>query len=115
MKTQQSITSLPVSPADDRRKRMIQYTIAMTIRVICVLLLFVVQGWWLLVVGIGAIVLPYVAVVLANNVSGGAPSVVERPGGLVPLVDPRAPQQWQSEQWRPEQPQPPRSAPEYDA
>ncbi|MET4581295.1 hypothetical protein ABIE21_000785 [Conyzicola nivalis] len=115
MKTQQSITSLPVSPADDRRKRMIQYTIAMTIRVICVLLLFVVQGWWLLVVGIGAIVLPYVAVVLANNVSGGAPSVVERPGGLVPLVDPRAPQQWQSEQWRPEQPQPPRSAPENDA
>jgi len=115
MKTQQSITSLPVSPADDRRKRMIQYTIAMTIRVICVLLLFVVQGWWLLVVGIGAIVLPYVAVVLANNVSGGAPSVVERPGGLVPLVDPRAPQQWQSEQWRPEQPQPRRSAPENDA
>jgi len=115
MKTQQSITSLPVSPADDRRKRMIQYTIAMTIRVICVLLLFVVQGWWLLVVGIGAIVLPYVAVVLANNVSGGAPSIVERPGGLVPLVDPRAPQQWQSEQWRPEQPQPPRSAPENDA
>ena len=115
MKTQQSITSLPVSPADDRRKRMIQYTIAMTIRVICVLLLFVVQGWWLLVVGIGAIVLPYVAVVLANNVSGGAPSLVERPGGLVPLVDPRAPQQWQSEQWRPEQPQPRRSAPENDA
>ena len=115
MKTQQSITSLPVSPADDRRKRMIQYTIAMTIRVICVLLLFVVQGWWLLVVGIGAIVLPYVAVVLANNVSGGAPSVVERPGGLVPLVDPRAPQQWQSEQWRPEQPQPPRPAPENEA
>jgi hypothetical protein len=113
MKTQQSITSLPVSPADDRRKRMIQYTIAMTIRVICVLLLFVVQGWWLLVVGIGAIVLPYVAVVLANNVSGGAPSAVERPGGLVPFVDPRAPQQWQPEQWEPGQP--PRPGSENDA
>ena len=97
MKTQQSITSLPVSPADDRHKRMIQYTIAMTIRVICVLLLFVVQGWWLIVVAIGAIVLPYVAVVLANNVSGGIPTAVERPGGLVPLHDPRAPQDWRPE------------------
>jgi len=98
MKTQQSITSLPVSPADDRRRRMIKYTIAMTIRVICVLLLFVVQGWWLIVVGIGAIVLPYVAVVLANNVSGGIPTAVERPGGLVPLRDPRAPQAWSPDQ-----------------
>ena len=91
MKTQQSITSLPASPADDRRKRMIQYMVAMAIRVICVLLLFVVQGWWLLVVGIGAIVLPYVAVVLANNVHGGTPGSVERPGAIVPVRDPRAP------------------------
>jgi hypothetical protein len=85
MKTQPSITTLPVSPADDRRRRMIKYTVAMTVRVICVLLLFVVHGWWLLVALIGALVLPYVAVVLANNVGGGSPSRVERPGGLVPI------------------------------
>ena len=92
MKNQQSITSLPESPADDRRRRMIQYSIAMTIRLVCVLLLLVVQGWWLLVVGIGAVLLPYVAVVLANNVGGGTPSVVERPGGIVPVRDPRRPE-----------------------
>jgi len=92
MKTQQSITSLPASPADDRKKRMIQYTVAMTIRLICVILLFVVQGWWLLVVGLGAVLLPYIAVVLANNVHGGTPGDVERPGSIVPLRDPRQPQ-----------------------
>lgn len=91
MKNQQSITSLPESPADDRRRRMIQYSIAMTIRVVCVLLLLVVQGWWLLVVGIGAVVLPYIAVVLANNVSGGIPTAVERPGAIVPVRNPRSP------------------------
>ncbi|GAB3606465.1 hypothetical protein GCM10027413_18740 [Conyzicola nivalis] len=89
MKTQQSITTLPASPADDRRKRMIQYTVAMTIRLVCVILLFFVQGWWLLVVGIGAVVLPYIAVILANNVHGGTPGDVERPGVIVPVRDPR--------------------------
>jgi len=91
MKTQQSITSLPASPADDRHRRMIQYTITMTIRLICVVLLFVVQGWWLLVVGLGAVLLPYVAVVLANNVHGGTPGDVVRPGSIVPFRDPRRP------------------------
>ena len=85
MKTQQSITSLPASPVEDRRKRMIQYTVAMTIRVICVFLLFVVHGWWLLVVAVGAFVLPWVAVVLANNVAGGTGADVIRPGAIVPV------------------------------
>jgi predicted cobalt transporter CbtA len=97
MKTQQSITSLPASPADDRRKRMIQYTVAMSIRMVCVLLLFVVQGWWLLVVGLGAVILPYIAVVLANNVHTGAPGTVERPGAVVPVRDPRAPSPYSPE------------------
>ncbi|MCU1542325.1 MAG: hypothetical protein JWM50_190 [Microbacteriaceae bacterium] len=88
MKTQQSITTLPASPADDRRKRMIKYTVAMTVRVVCVLLLFVVHGWWLLVALIGALVLPYVAVVLANNVRGGSATRVERPGAIVPVARP---------------------------
>ena len=85
MKTQQSITSLPASPDEDRRKRMIQYTVAMSIRVVCVLLLFVVHGWWLLVVAVGAFVLPWVAVVLANNVAGGTGADVLRPGAIVPV------------------------------
>jgi len=85
MKTQQSITSLPASPDEDRRKRMIQYTVAMSIRVICVFLLFIVHGWWLLVVAVGAFVLPWVAVVLANNVAGGTGADVIRPGAIVPV------------------------------
>jgi hypothetical protein len=85
MKTQQSITSLPASPADDRRRRMIQYSITQAIRVICVFLLFVVHGWWLLLVAAGAILLPYIAVVLANNIGGGLKPDVIRPGAIVPV------------------------------
>lgn len=63
---------------------MVRYGIAMGIRVVCIILCFFVQGWWLLLPIIGAVVLPYVAVVFANvGVSAGA--AVERPGSLVPL------------------------------
>lgn len=84
MKQPQSITSLPESPDDDRKRRMIRYGIAMGIRVLCVIACFFVQGWWLLVPIIGAIVLPYIAVVLAN-VGGGDGGTVERPGALLPV------------------------------
>lgn len=63
----QSITSLEESPEADRRRRMVRYTIAMTIRVICIVLAMVVQGWLMWVFFAGAIFLPYFAVVLANN------------------------------------------------
>lgn len=66
MKQPQSITSLSESPDDDRRRRMTRYLIAMIIRVICIVLCLFVQGWWLLLPIIGAVVLPYIAVVLAN-------------------------------------------------
>ena len=89
MKTQQSITALPMSPAEDRRRRMIRYTVAMSVRLLCVILCFVVQGWWVLVFAIGAVVLPYVAVVLANNKSGYQVMPVERPGTIVLARDPR--------------------------
>lgn len=79
-----AITSLPASPQDDRRSRMVKYVTAMSIRVVCILMCFFVQGWWLAVFAVGAIVLPYLAVVLANvgNESGRE---VLRPGGLVPV------------------------------
>ena len=88
MKKTQSVTTLPVSPAEDRRKRMIQYTVAMSIRMVCVLLFFFVHGWWLLVVAIGAVVLPYVGVVLANNSLRSPGSRVEVPGGVVAIPEP---------------------------
>lgn len=81
----QSITSLPELPAVERRRRAVQYTVAMTLRVICILSFFVVQGWWLLIPVVGAVVLPYVAVVVANVAMRDRGETVERPGAIVPL------------------------------
>lgn len=77
-----SITALPKSPQEDRHDRMVKYCIAMGVRLVCIALCFIVHGWWLAVFAIGAIVLPYFAVVLANVGHQPAGSVV-RPGGLV--------------------------------
>ena len=80
---QQSITSLPPSPEAERRSRMIKYTIAMSIRVLCIFAMLFAQGWWLVVCAAGAIFLPYVAVVLANVSGPSRGAEVLRPGGLV--------------------------------
>lgn len=61
-----------------------KYTIAMSVRMVCILLIFVVPGWWMWVFAIGAIVLPYIAVVLAN-VGDGRRGTVEQPGLAAPL------------------------------
>ena len=84
MAKQQSITALPRSPDDDRRNRMIKYSLTMGIRFVCVVLCVFARGWWLTVCAAGAIFLPYVAVVIAN-VSQSRPSSVRRPGIIVPL------------------------------
>lgn len=83
MKQPQSITTLPESPDQERHRRMIRYAIAMVIRMVCIILCFFVQGWWLLVPIVGAVVLPYIAVVLANVGSGSPRARVLRPGALV--------------------------------
>ena len=90
-----AITALPPSPQDDRRSRMTKYLIAMGIRVVCIILCFFVHGWWLVLPALGAIVLPYLAVIFANvgNEPGGN---VLRPGALVsvrqqPIVPDEAP------------------------
>lgn len=80
-----SITALPQSPTEDRHNRMRNYLIAMGIRLACVLLCFVVQGPWLWVFAIGALVLPYLAVVLANAGRSGIGADVLRPGSIVPV------------------------------
>ena len=85
---QQSITTLPPSPEAERRSRMIKYTIAMSIRVACIFAMLFAQGWWLVVFAAGAILLPYVAVVLANVSGPSRDSEVLRPGGLVPTTPP---------------------------
>lgn len=78
-KKQQSITSLPLSPDEERRGRVIRYIIAMSVRVLCVILALFVTGWVQIAAIIGAIVLPYIAVVIAN-VKMRDVGVVVRPG-----------------------------------
>lgn len=87
MNQPQSITSLAESPDDDRHRRMFRYGLAMGIRVLCVVACFFVQGWWLLIPVIGAVVLPYIAVVLAN-VGGRDGDTILRPGSVVPIAPP---------------------------
>ncbi|RZU65167.1 DUF3099 family protein [Microterricola gilva] len=78
----ESITSLPVSPEVERRNRMLKYTLAMGIRVLCVLSMLFLKGWWLLLPAIGAVVLPYFAVVIANVPSKAKSSNLLRPGAI---------------------------------
>ncbi len=87
-KPQQSITSLPQSPEDERRGRVLKYTVAMSVRLLCVVLCFFLHGWWLVVAVVGAVVLPYIAVVLANNVTTSRSPAPLRPGGLLPYQPP---------------------------
>lgn len=75
----QSATALPTSPEDDRKHRMRAYSTAMSLRMVCLVLVFFVPGWWKVVFGVGAVVLPYIAVVLANVGAKGANSAVSPP------------------------------------
>lgn len=83
-----SITELPPSPDHERRMRMIKYAVAMTVRVICLIVVLFVPGWWRLVPAIAAAALPYFAVVIANNVHTSRATPVERPGAVVPAGAP---------------------------
>ena len=62
----QIITTVGESPESERNSRMVKYLIAMTIRVVCIVLAIFVEGWLMWLCFAGAIFLPYFAVVLAN-------------------------------------------------
>jgi len=79
------ITELPSSPEVDRRSRMIRYYVAMGIRMVCLVLAVVIPDWWRVIPAVGAIVLPYFAVVIANNASRRLSGSVRRPGTVVPV------------------------------
>lgn len=62
------ITSAPQSPLDEFNDRRRQYAIVMSIRIACFILAVVVTVTWLRIVFIiGALVLPWVAVIAANQ------------------------------------------------
>ncbi|MEO3935376.1 DUF3099 domain-containing protein [Dermatophilaceae bacterium Soc4.6] len=81
----QSVTDVPSSVSADRADRARRYLTAMGLRGICFVLAIVTTGWlrWTFVAG--AVILPYIAVVLANAVG-------PRTGGTVTRVDPRSKQ-----------------------
>ncbi|HWU57325.1 MAG TPA: DUF3099 domain-containing protein [Microbacteriaceae bacterium] len=82
---QQSITSLPQAPDAERHSRMIKYSVAMGIRVLCLVSILFVHGWWIIIPALGAVFLPYFAVVLANVGTGERGAPVLRPGNILPV------------------------------
>ena len=60
-----------------------RYALTMGIRVLCILACLFVRGWWLILPALGAIFLPYIAVVFANAVSRSGGRIVERPGAIM--------------------------------
>lgn len=85
-----SISELPESPDSERHRRMVRYSISMGIRVVCIIVCFFTPGWWILIPAAGAVILPWVAVIAANEKShrGGS---VERPGAIVRAHTPGEP------------------------
>lgn len=62
----QRITDARRSHSDDQHARIVKYSVSMAIRAVCLILAFVVTGPLRWVFITGAVVLPYVAVVIAN-------------------------------------------------
>jgi hypothetical protein len=81
----QSITTLDRSPTEERQSRMLKYSVAMGVRFVCVIVCFFVHGWWLLLPAIGAIVLPYIGVVIANTVVRRPERRLDAPAGVLVL------------------------------
>lgn len=67
-----TITSAPVSMADDQRHRQRNYILSMGVRTACFLGAIVTPSPWRWVLVAGAVILPYVAVIFAN--AGRAPA-----------------------------------------
>ena len=68
---------------------MIKYTLAMGIRVVCIVLAMLVEGWLMWLAFAGAIFLPYFAVVLANA-QGPKPGTLSMVTKVVKPVEPGA-------------------------
>lgn len=72
-----NITSAGIDPAADRQQRTRAYIIAMSVRTVCVLLMFVIPGWWVVIPAVGAIILPSIAVMIANIKAAPVPHTIE--------------------------------------
>lgn len=75
------ITDASTSAAEERKARTRRYLISMTIRTVCFISAILVSGWLTWVLFAAAIILPYIAVVVANSVVRPAPPI-----GLPPII-----------------------------
>jgi len=84
----QSATSLPRAPRDDEARRSSRYLVMMGIRIACFILMVVITpyGWYTWVFGAAAIVLPYIAVVLANVGADGSRTDAVNPERALPAT-----------------------------
>lgn len=96
-KIAQSATSLPRSPSDDAGARFAKYMVTMGLRIACFLAMVLIQpyGWYTWVLGAGAVILPWVAVVIANVGEDTRETAAENPErqleAAVPTVAQAAP------------------------
>jgi hypothetical protein len=91
-RTVQSVTTAPVSAADDQGHRIRRYLLTMGIRVVCGALALFTEGWvrWTFVAL--AVVLPYIAVVMANAVGPRSGEAVAPVDHSPPAALPEAPE-----------------------
>ncbi|RLK49576.1 DUF3099 domain-containing protein [Microbacterium telephonicum] len=84
----QSATSLPRAPRDEAHTRMSKYFLMMSVRVVCFVLMVVITpyGWYTFVLAIGAVFLPYIAVVIANVGVDGRPERAVSPERALPAA-----------------------------
>lgn len=82
MSKEYRVTSAGVSAAEDRAHRMRMYFIAMALRVACVVSLFWVHGWWIILPAVGTVVLPWFAVMVGNAVAQTVDEEVDAPEPL---------------------------------
>lgn len=62
-----TITNATRAHSDEMRQRMIKYAVTMGIRMVCLGAIFLFDGWYMLIPVVGAVLLPWVAVVIANG------------------------------------------------
>lgn len=75
-----NITDASTAHSDEMRGRMIKYAVAMGIRLVCFGMLFVLDGWFKILAIIGAVFIPWFAVVIAN---GGSDTTNEHANALL--------------------------------
>lgn len=64
---QPSAPAAPLARSEDVARRRRVYTIQMAVRTVCFITLPFLPGWWKMAALAGALVLPYVAVLMAND------------------------------------------------